>query len=327
MPAEPEGKMSPPGPAFDEDARLAALRATGLLDSPPDERFDRVTRFACELFGVEMALVSLVDEDRQWFKSRHGTEATHVPRDVSFCGHVVNAGEALVVDDASRDERFSAHPMVAGTPHLRFYAGWPLRTPEGHTLGTLCLLSSTPRQLSPEEEPILADLAGIVSAELSDETAAQSDPLTGLATRASFLQLGQQAVVAAARLERHVLGVLCVEPRLGPATSARRSEVLLTLGDYLDQAAAPHLVGRTGRHQLATLITAPNVEDLQWRRDATIDAITRALIRDGGEPLMLAVGWAQWDLDRALDLEDLLLEADAMVYGDPGSVDSTPHPI
>ena len=120
-----------------EAARLDALRSLYILDTPPEERFDRITRLATELFGVPMSFVSLVDEDRVWYKSKQGLKVDELPRHVTFCSHaILDPDKALVVNDATRDERFHDNPLVTEDPGLRFYASQPLLSPEAHPLGT-----------------------------------------------------------------------------------------------------------------------------------------------------------------------------------------------
>jgi CheY-like chemotaxis protein len=150
----------------DEAERLRALRALGILDTPPEERFDRLTRLAVELFDVPIALVTLVDADRQWFKSRQGDVAPETPRDQAFCAHAILDDEPLVVTNALEDERFAENPLVLGPPHLRFYAGQAIHAPQGSRVGTLCLIDHRPRDLSERERKLLADLAALVEAEL-----------------------------------------------------------------------------------------------------------------------------------------------------------------
>jgi len=109
-----------------ESSRLDTLHALNILDTSHEERFDRLTRLAKRVLGVPIALVSLVDTNRQWFKSKQGLEATETPRDISFCGHAILGDEILVIEDATRDERFHDNPLVTGEPGIRFYAGYPL---------------------------------------------------------------------------------------------------------------------------------------------------------------------------------------------------------
>ncbi|QJQ96546.1 MULTISPECIES: EAL domain-containing protein [Halomonadaceae] len=156
-----------------EAQRLVALRQLGLLDTPPEERFDRLTRLAQKFFGVEMALVTLVDIDRQWFKSRLGIDVGQTSRDISFCSHAILGREILEIPDARCDPRFHANPLVIGEPYARFYAGAPLSTREGHRIGTLCLVDSRPRHLTPDELANLRDLADCVEQEINEQHDAQ----------------------------------------------------------------------------------------------------------------------------------------------------------
>lgn len=158
--------QSPPPPA-DETERLASLRALGILDTPPEERFDRITRTTAALLDVPIALVSLVDVNRQWFKSCVGLDDRQTDRSVSFCGHAILQDGVFVVPDALDDLRFADNPLVVGEPHVRFYAGAPLRDASGHALGTLCIIDRRPRQFSAEGRSRLTDLAAWATSELT----------------------------------------------------------------------------------------------------------------------------------------------------------------
>lgn len=142
--------------------RLAELRRLCLLDTPAEQAFDRVTALAAKLLDVPIALVSLVDEDRQWFKSKFGLEAEETPRSVAFCSHTILSDDTLVVEDARLDERFQDNPLVVGGPKIRFYAGAPLKAPNGANLGTFCVIDSKPRQLSAKDRQVLSELCDIV---------------------------------------------------------------------------------------------------------------------------------------------------------------------
>ena len=154
--------MKRPDRPADEEARQRALDETGLLDTRPDAEFDDITALVAAQLRVPICLVSLVDRDRQWFKSRHGLEASETPRDVSFCGHVVADGMPLVVEDAAADPRFADNPLVTGAPHVRAYAGMPLTTEAGFTLGTLCVVDHEPRPLAPADLECLRRAARLV---------------------------------------------------------------------------------------------------------------------------------------------------------------------
>jgi diguanylate cyclase (GGDEF)-like protein len=181
-----------------EQKRLAALRSLYLLDTPPDERFDRLTRIARRIFRVPIALISLIDLDRQWFKSSAGLDASESPRELSFCGHAINGRDVFIVPDASQDERFADNPLVTGPPDIRFYAGCPLSL-DNLPLGTLCIIDQQPRILSSEEIEALKDLASIAEHELTALQLASHDELTDLSNRRGFLQLAQHSLYLCAR--------------------------------------------------------------------------------------------------------------------------------
>jgi PAS domain S-box-containing protein len=158
MPSAPRGD--------DEDARLDALRRYRILGTPPEQAFDDLTRLAAHLCGTPMALVSLVDEHRQWLKSRLGVTLAESPRELSFCAHAILEPDLVVVPDTRADPRFADHPYVVDEPGIRFYAGMPLRTADGHALGTLCVFDSTPRELTPEQQHGLRVLGRQVMAQI-----------------------------------------------------------------------------------------------------------------------------------------------------------------
>ncbi len=177
-----------------ENARLGSLNSLHILDTPPEERFDRLTRIASSLFQVPIALVSLVDRDRQWFKSAVGLEAKETSRDISFCGHTILDRDILIVNDALNDERFADNPLVCDEPEIRFYAGCPLTTTSGHTIGTLCLIDRHPRTFSDSEKIILRDLAAMVEREIELTKLATKDELTGVHNRRGFRMLASQTL-------------------------------------------------------------------------------------------------------------------------------------
>ena len=192
-----------PYPA-DEVARLAELRSLTILDTPLEERFDRVTRVAQRLFHVPIALVSLVDDSRLWFKSHAGLPISEIPRTGSFCSVAILGKGALVVPDSRVDARFAANPLVCGDANLRFYAGRPLRLRGGSALGTLCIIDHVPRDVTEDDMGGLDDLAAIVEDEMrisamsamhsemlvlldAANRRASVDPVTGLWNRAAIL--------------------------------------------------------------------------------------------------------------------------------------------
>jgi GAF domain-containing protein len=157
-----------PAPTPENEAgRIAALYAMLLLDTPREERFDRIVEFAAREFDVPIALISLIDSERQWFKAAVGLgEVCETGRDISFCGHAIMRSDIMVVPDALADARFADNPLVTGAPHIRFYAGAPLILRNGYALGTLCLIDTRPRQMDDVEMAILSTLRGLLMQEL-----------------------------------------------------------------------------------------------------------------------------------------------------------------
>ncbi|MGY3228781.1 excisionase family DNA binding protein [Luteibacter sp. HA06] len=167
MPHELRAERSPAYPApRDEATRLRMVGRTGLLDTTPDPAFDRLTWLAGLVAGTSVAVISLLTAKRQWFKSAMGTDLTETPREWAFCNHAILGDDILVVEDARDDARFSANPLVIGDPRIRFYAGCPLRGPEGHLLGTLCVVDSAPRRLDATQKKGLRALANIAEDEI-----------------------------------------------------------------------------------------------------------------------------------------------------------------
>ena len=171
-PNDPEYKLDGSAPfpvGADEGARLAALAASGLVDGPQEERFDRIVRLASMATDSPIALISLLTARRQWFKARVGLAPQQTPREWAFCSHAILQDKPFVVEDATTDERFSENPLVLADPHIRFYAGVPLRDASGHALGTLCVIDREPRKLRASELQALLDLAAIATVEIGRE--------------------------------------------------------------------------------------------------------------------------------------------------------------
>jgi GAF domain-containing protein len=149
-----------------EEARLAALEKYAILDTDPEAAFDDLTQLASYVCKTPMAMISLIDEERQWFKSKVGSTSTETSRDVAFCSNAIMQDDVFVVPDATKDERYRNNPMVVADPHIRFYAGAPLITDEGYALGTLCVIDQKPRELEPEQRDALKALSRLVLAQL-----------------------------------------------------------------------------------------------------------------------------------------------------------------
>ncbi len=150
----------------DEKARVAAIRRYDILDTPPDGAFDRITRLAAKILKTPIAIISIVDHDRIWFKSKVGLDAPEIGRSPGLCASAILQDEPWIVADARKDPRTLANPLVAGDFGLQFYAGVPLHTRDGHNLGTMCVIDREPREISADDVEVLEDLAAIVIDEL-----------------------------------------------------------------------------------------------------------------------------------------------------------------
>ncbi|TPG14670.1 sensor domain-containing diguanylate cyclase [Sphingomonas koreensis] len=170
----------------DEAARLCALDRYQVLNTPPEAGFERLTGLVCTVLDVPISAVSLIDRERQWFKSVRGLSATETPRDISFCAHTIMAREPLTIADATLDPRFAANPLVTGAPNIRSYAGVPLSTPDGYNLGSLCAIDTRARVFSDAQIALLCDFGALAVEELELRTIARRDFVTGAMTRRAF---------------------------------------------------------------------------------------------------------------------------------------------
>ena len=183
----------------DSSARLAELKSLGLLDTPPEERFDRFTRLAKRALNVPFAMLSLVDENREWFKSRQGIELTEIPARHSFSHAAVRSADMMIVNDAGRDPRFADFARENG---IKFYAGCPIRSHRNIVIGTLSVADTTLRNFSAEDRACLLDLAAMIEEELSVQTIANIDELTKLFNRHGFCGVGQHTITVCKRMRK-----------------------------------------------------------------------------------------------------------------------------
>lgn len=206
---------------------MASLARMTLLSTPRESDLDRITRTARKIFGTEIALISLVDKERQWFKSHIGLDTTETPRDISFCGHAIQSDQTFVVNDATVDERFKDNPLVTGFPEVRFYAGQPLTNSEGFHIGTLCVISPKARPFSEQDQEVLQDLGRMVEIVLNNRQLSETqaalldslvtanrekliDALTGLWNRGGFEELYRREIARAVR-EKIPLAVAMID--------------------------------------------------------------------------------------------------------------------
>lgn len=254
---------------MDEEQRQRAVDALGVLDTPPDERVDRVTRLAQEMFGVPMVSVTLIDNNRQFRKSEIGLGAREAPREDAFCDVTIRGNDTLVVEDAAIDAFFAENPFVTGNPHLRFYAGHPLLAPGGEPVGTFCIMDTQPRALEPRQRLLLRELALWVQGELThtrerDGAAAiQRSVLTAPAPSVPGWTFASGAKPAG-----ELLGDV-------HDWEVRDDIVRLTLGDVMGKGAGPAMIAAGLR---ASLRTAPERDILTALEEA--DRLLAGVISD-----------------------------------------------
>jgi diguanylate cyclase (GGDEF)-like protein len=311
--------LVPPKPA-NESARIETLRSLKILDTAPEERFDRLTRLAKRLFGVPIALVSLVDENRQWFKSCVGLEATETPRDVSFCAHAIAHDDILLIPDARADERFHDNPLVVDQPGIRFYAGCPLTVPNGSKLGTLCLIDVRPRELDEEDRALLRDLAAMAEQELAAVQLATMDELTLLSNRRGFEALAQHALNVCRRLERPASLLFFdlndfkqINDTHGHAEGDR---ALATFAEVLrSELRDSDVIGRLGGDEFVALLTdaqGEHSEDVVARVQRALTLRNKEAGR--GYDIRFSVGHTDFDPGRHASIADLLASSDRRMY-------------
>jgi diguanylate cyclase (GGDEF)-like protein len=313
--------MITPALPIDEATRLDTLRSLDILDTAAEERFDRLTRLAKRLFGVPIALISLVDTDRQWFKSCQGLGATETSRDVSFCGHAILGDMVMTVPDALLDERFHDNPLVVGDPGIRFYAGCPLQVPNGSKLGTLCLIDVNPRTMDEGDLQLLRDLARMAEQEIAALQLATVDELTLLSNRRGFMALGQHALsLCVRRMERPASllyfdldGFKAVNDRFGHAEGDR---ALIAFAKLLVQNFRDSdVVGRLGGDEFVVLMTdSPTAECAVaiQRLQQTVDGYNRTSQR--GYDIRFSVGDIAFEPIRHTSIDALVSDADARMY-------------
>ena len=305
----------------DEQGRLAALNRYEVLDSGPEKPFDKITGLVQNVMNVPIAAVSLVDVQRQWFKSIQGLEVTETPRNVAFCHHTIQRREPMVVPDASLDPRFSDNPLVTGEPYIRAYTGVPLETPDGYNLGSLCAIDYEPRQFDAQQISILTSFAKLVVDELELRQVASTDGLTGALTRRGFMEAADQEIARSRRYGRPLALALfdldhfkSVNDTYGHPAGDR---VLRTISSCASASLrASDRFGRLGGEEFALLMPETDPE-------AALDCVERLrraigeteIALDGGHIRVTASFGVCPLSDRYADAESWLAAADEALYG------------
>ncbi len=303
-----------------EAARLAALDRYDVLDTPREEAFDRITRLAKRIFGVPIVVVALLDAHRQWFKSRVGLEAPQASREPAFCNIPIVQRAPLVVEDTLKDARFTQNDFVTGDPKIRFYAGAPVFSPDGHVLGTLCLIDREPREFGADQLDTLKELAQVVMDELELRQLATSDALTGAASRRAFREELGRALHLATRHD-HELSLIVLDldhfkqvndkhgHPAGDAVLAR------SVAACLKQLRVSDVIGRLGGEEFGVLLphTGPRAafEVAERLRAAIAD---ESFSGTGGAFQVTASFGVAAKPRGTIDADALIQEADAALY-------------
>ncbi len=304
----------------DEQARLETLQSLNILDSSSEERFDRLTRMAKRIFGVPIALVSLVDENRQWFKSCVGVSVSETPRDISFCGHAILGNEIFIIPDAAEDERFADNPLVLGEPHIRFYAGCPLRALNGQKLGTLCIIDREPRNFGQEDIEALEDLASMVERELAAFQMATSDELTNISNRRGFMQLAEYSLNFCARQKIPAALVFLDLDKFKPINDtfghAEGDHALIVFADHMKRTCRnTDLFARLGGDEFVVLLMNSSkklAEEVVARLTQSIERHNQEANR--GYDISFSYGIVEFEPAKPDTIEALLEQGDSLMY-------------
>jgi diguanylate cyclase (GGDEF)-like protein len=312
--------MKKPDKPQDEETRLKKLRSLNILDTPPEERFDRFTRLAKRVFNVPIALVSLVDEDRQWFKSCLGLSVGETSREISFCGHAILGDEIFLIADAAQDDRFADNPLVLNEPNFRFYAGCPLRDIDGSKLGTLCIIDTVPRSLSEEDIKTLVDLAELAERELIAIQLATMDDLTKIPNRRGFIAHCRNSLTTCARQGRPTSLAFFDLDELKPINDkfghAEGDKALVVFADLIRNTFRDtDAYARLGGDEFAVLLTQTSMgqaEEIVARLRQSVE--TYNLNANLGYEISFCEGIVTLEPDHDRSIEALLMQADSLMY-------------
>jgi diguanylate cyclase (GGDEF)-like protein len=303
-----------------EQARLASLDRYDVLDTPAEEAFDRITRLTRRIFDVPMSTITLIDGHRQWFKSRQGISASETPRGPALCNVAMREARPLIVPDTLADERFANNTFVVGEPGIRFYAGVPLQTPEGHCIGTLCAMDTKPRTFLADQVDTLSDLARIVMSELELRVLAMTDGLTGALSRRAFRDEFSRAFALALR-HKHDLSCIMLDLDHFKAVNDEHGH---PVGDLvLAEAAAvcreelriSDSFGRVGGEEFAILLPHTGLVSAMKVAEKLRTAIARLRIPTPFRPIRITASFGVAALNGTVaDPDTLLQSADAALY-------------
>jgi diguanylate cyclase (GGDEF)-like protein len=313
--------MNNSNPACDETLRLQTLNALKILDTRQEERFNRITKLAQRLLDVPVALFSLVDENRIWFKFRQDLEFLELPRARELFDHALLCETAFMVEDATKDDRFCDIPVATDAPVIRFFAGFPIGAQDGSRLGTLCVVDTVPRQVVPEDIELMHDLGQMIEDELSILTLATTDELTKLANRRGLRMIAEPMIALSQRVWHHsVTAVMLDLDELKQINDEFGHEAGdLAIKDFarllLKVFRESDVVARVGGDEFCVLLTDPTEADPDVpleRLQLRVDSHNAETERPYG--LTFSVGAVPFDKKRHASVDDLLRDADQCMY-------------
>ena len=307
-------------PARLEEDRLGSLQRYDILDTPREEAFDRIARLARQLLRVPTATLTFIDGHRLWFKARLGLEQAEIPRSGAFCSSTIAQDDPLVIPDTLADPRFADSPFVRNDPRLRFYAGVPLRSPDGQNIGTLCAMDTQPHEIGTDQVEALVDLAQIVMNELELRLLATTDSLTGTLARRGFRDEVTRALALAKR-HRHDLSLVMldidhfkvVNDTHGHATG----DIVLkqTVATCRALLRKSDMIGRLGGEEFAILLQHTGGQAALRVAEKLRKAIARHRVQGAAGPFGVTASFGVVSVDRtATDTDSLLERADAALY-------------
>jgi diguanylate cyclase (GGDEF)-like protein len=303
-----------------EAERIHALRTLQILDTSHEERFDRVTRMAKRMFGVSISLVSLVDENRQWFKSAQGLDATETPREISFCGHAINQEGLFIIPNAIEDERFADNPLVTQAPNIRFYAGYPLKLRQDINIGTLCLIDPKPREMDEEDQLLLQDLGAMIEQEIKSIQMATLDELTMISNRRGFLTLVEYSLKQCRRNKTAMSFVLFDLNKfkiINDEYGHHEGDFVLTTFAkvMLDTFRDSDVIGRLGGDEFVAMLSdssTTSIDNVLTRFAEAIEQQNQLLNKP--YKIEYSAGLVHFDHDSQLSVEAMIQQADEAMY-------------
>lgn len=300
----------------DEEERLKTLHNLDILDTLAEERFDRITRIAKQLFDVPIALVSLVDNDRQWFKSKQGLSVNETPREVAFCSHTILFDKIMMVEDTMKDDRFHDNPLVTRDPKIRSYMGCPLKI-EGYNIGTFCLIDTKERTFTDSEKLTARDLADLVQSEINSLHISTTDELTSLTNRRGFKLIASHVFSYCLR-EKKPLTLLYFDLNKFKKINddfchAEGDTVLKAFAQALCQGFRNmDIIARLGGDEFCILCPGLHQEEMPKLLSRLDDALATSDLTN--HTIDYSVGFIELDASRHSSIESLIAEADQSMY-------------